>query len=128
MRLCPTCGNSFTDDANFCPMDATKLPPPAAAAPAPAPPPEPEAAKTMMDGGQSLAGRFLVMGPGTDTATGKLHEARDTQHGGALVALKVVDAKVLPNATMADRALRELKQLGKVSSERIARVLDQGKT
>ena len=21
MRLCPSCGNSFPDDANFCPMD-----------------------------------------------------------------------------------------------------------
>ena len=29
---------------------------------------------------------------------------------------------------MSDRALRELKQLGKVKTDKIARVLDQGKT
>jgi serine/threonine-protein kinase len=106
-------------------MDATRLPPAAAAAPAPAA--DDAAAKTMMDGGQSIAGRFLIMGAGSANVTGRLFEARDTQHGGALVSLKLVDAKVLPNASMADRALRELKQLGKVTSERIAKVIDQGK-
>ncbi|MGZ3440315.1 MAG: zinc-ribbon domain-containing protein, partial [Polyangia bacterium] len=25
MRVCPTCGNTYPDDANFCPMDATRL-------------------------------------------------------------------------------------------------------
>ena len=34
---------------------------------------------------------------------------------------------MLPTTAMADRALRELKQLGKVTSERIVRVIDQGR-
>jgi hypothetical protein len=131
MRLCPACGNSYPDDANFCPMDATRLPPPAAAAPAPAPAASPassEGAATLLDmNAQVIAGRFFTSS-GTDTPTGKVFEARDTQNGGQLVTVKVVETAVLPNASMADRALRELKQLAKVSSDRIAKVIDQGRT
>jgi hypothetical protein len=147
MRLCPACGNQYPDDANFCPMDATRLPPPAAApvampppsAPPPVAPPvasapvvaaAPEAATVLASQSQAnaIAGRFLVSGAGIETPTGTLFDARDTAQGGAQVAIKVVAPSVLPNASMADRALRELKQLAKVSSERIVRVVDQGRT
>ena len=37
MRVCPSCGNTYPDDANFCPMDATRLPAAAAEAPATVP-------------------------------------------------------------------------------------------
>ncbi len=132
MRLCPACGNQFPDDANFCPMDATKLPPPAVAATIPvASPPSRSApdAPTVMDGGATaIGGRFLILGGGgTTTPTGQIHEARDTSNGGQVVSLKMVKLEVLPNPTMADRALRELKQLAKVTSDRIVRVIDQGK-
>jgi serine/threonine-protein kinase len=63
---------------------------------------------------------------GVPTPTGTVSDANDTQGGGA-VALKLVPQAVLPTPTMADRALRELKQLAKVTSDRIVRVLDQGK-
>ncbi len=129
MRICPSCGFKSTDDANFCPMCATKMPPAVVEAPASAAPAKvaaPEAATTLDSGATALAGRFLLS-PGKQTPTGTLHEARDTQAGGAVVAVKVVPSQVLPTAQLADRALRELKQLGKVSSERILKVVDQGR-
>src|SRR5690348_6144428 len=118
MRLCPSCGNSYPDDANFCPMDATRLPPPADAAPAPA--------VTIPDQPTPVGGRFVPLGPGQPTPTGPVFDANDLQ-GGGQVALKLVPPEVLPTAAMTDRALRELKQLAKVTSDRIVRVVDQGK-
>ncbi|MDB4968444.1 MAG: serine/threonine protein kinase [Myxococcales bacterium] len=41
--------------------------------------------------------------------------------------MKLIPAEVLPTPAMADRALRELKQLAKVTSDRIVRVVDQGR-
>ena len=52
---------------------------------------------------------------------------RPTCSTGAGGRVKVVAPEVLPTPPMADRALRELKQLGKVTSERIVRVVDQGR-
>src|SRR5262245_14895885 len=135
MKICPACGNQFPDDANFCPMDASKLPPPVAAAPAPAPAPAaapapaPAAtsAPTIMDAPKPVAGRFMLGRELSQTPTGTVYQASDLNGGGAGVAVKLVDPRALPTAMMADRALRELKQLSKVKTERIARVIDQGR-
>lgn len=120
MRVCPSCGNTYPDDANFCPMDATRLPAaPAAAAPSPA--------VTMQDHPAPIAGRFAMSGSGAPTPTGTAGDATDLQANGATVTLKLVPPEVLPTSTMSDRALRELKQLAKVTSDRIVRVIDQGR-
>src|SRR5262249_17946922 len=95
----------------------TRLPPPAAAEPA----------STQQDMPRPMVGRFAQTGPGAPTPTGLVSEAEDTQSG-ARGMLKLVAPEGLPHSTMADRGLRELKQLGKVTSERILRVIDQGRT
>ncbi len=130
MKICPACGSEYPDEANFCPMDASKLPAPVAApaptpTPAAAPAPRPPAA-TVMDMPRALGGRFMLGAVIAETPTGALHEASDATDGNT-VWVKLVDAKALPTAMMADRALRELKQLGKVKTDRIARVVEQGK-
>jgi len=126
MRVCPSCGNSYPDDANFCPMDATRLPPPVAEAPATIPSmPVASPAVTQPDQPAPVGGRFVLSGVAMQTPTGLAQSATDTQTG-ATVVVKMVAAEVLPTTAMADRALRELKQLGKVTSERIVRVIDQG--
>jgi serine/threonine protein kinase len=133
MKVCPSCGNSYPDDANFCPMDATRLPAAVVAQPAPsasspadtqreAPP-----AVTQPNQPAPVGGRFVPLGISVTTPTGVAGEATDVNTG-ATIVLKQVPDSVLPTATMADRALRELKQLGKVASDRIVRVLDQGRT
>jgi serine/threonine-protein kinase len=122
-------------------MDATRLPPPAATTapdglggstvpdmPVVRDPSDASAARTVMGGGPtSIAGRYLMSPETRTTPTGIEAEAHDTQAGGAVVRLKVVPTSVLPQPAMADRALRELKQLAKVSSERVLKVLDQGR-
>jgi eukaryotic-like serine/threonine-protein kinase len=100
-------------------MDATRLPPPAAAAPAPE--------ITLRDPPKLVAGRFVPSGPEEGSSTGVLSLATDNTNG-ALVTLKLVTPAALPTQPMADRALRELKQLSKVTSERVVRVVDQGRT
>ena len=99
MRLCAKCGNQFPDDANFCPMDASRLPPPGTSAPD---------AATVLDGeARLLGGRFLAMASGgAETPTGALREGSDTQNNGQPVSIKFVSLSVLPSTAMADRALR----------------------
>jgi serine/threonine-protein kinase len=87
-----------------------------------------EGAKTVLAQATAIAGRFLAQGDGVATPTGRVFEAFDTQREGAACRLKLVPTEVLPTPSMADRALRELKQLGKVASPKIVKVLDQGRT
>ena len=134
MKICPACGSEFPDDANFCPMDASKLPPPISRAasdlggatiamPSVA---IVEPAATMRDQPKPIAGRFMVGREVARTPTGTLYESSDLTSG-QTVALKLIDTNVLPTVLMVDRALRELKQLAKVKTEKIVRVVDQGK-
>jgi serine/threonine protein kinase len=112
MRSCPECGNQYDDDANFCPRDATRLLPLA----------------TDRSGiHQSVvAGRFALHGPKVYGSTGVTVEATDLQSS-SRVTLKLVGAGILPTGPIAERALRELKQLSKISCARIPHVIDQGR-
>lgn len=80
----------------------------------------------MPDQPAPVAARFLPLGIGHVTPTGTVSDANDAT-GGGVVSLKLVPPEVLPTTAMADRALRELKQLAKVTSTRIVRIIDQGK-
>ena len=118
MKTCTTCGEKFPDDANFCPMDAQKLVPLPAAAPAPAPP----AGATGPINGRFALGPSLGGG-----ASGEVFRAKDQQTN-AQVAVKLINPAVLPSPIAVERASRELRQLARVQSERIARIIDFGKT
>jgi serine/threonine protein kinase len=110
-------------------MDATRLPAPAAEAPATVPSMPVamgETNATQREQQAPIGGRFQLSGIGLQTATGLASDATDLT-AGATVVVKLVDNAVLPTTAMADRALRELKQLGKVTSDRIVRVIDQGR-
>src|SRR6478609_3154440 len=114
MKVCPSCGNTYPDDANFCPMDATRLPAAAAEAPATVPSmPVASPAVTQPDQPVPIGGRFVLSGFSMQTPTGLASAASDVQTS-ANVIVKMVAPEVLPTTAMADRALRELKQLGKV--------------
>ena len=132
MKICSACGTQYPDDANFCPMDATRLPDPVAAAPVKAAPaavahaPVTDPSATLRSGTRTVANRFFLGDLIENSPTGELYAATDGPSGEA-VRLKLINAKALPTAMMADRALREFKQLAKIKSERIARVVDQGK-
>jgi eukaryotic-like serine/threonine-protein kinase len=113
MKLCPTCKSTYPDDANFCPQETCATPSgpqrlqPVAAAP-------------------ETRSRFQVGARIGGASTGQVFRATDSQ-GGAEVAYKVVNSDVLPNPAALGRAEREYRQLMRVSSPRIATILDCGK-
>src|SRR4051794_24169085 len=102
MKICPACSNQYSDDANFCPMDASRLPEPIVAAA----PPTALPATTMRDSSRSVANRFLLGQKVATTSTGEVFEATDGNTN-EVVRLKMIDSKALPTAMIADRALRE---------------------
>jgi serine/threonine-protein kinase len=110
MKLCPKCQKQFSDDANFCPVDAARLVP----------------LEAQAGGGDSLAARF-DLGPRLGGGrTGAVHRATDKTTGQAVV-VKLVAPSVVALPGVAQRLERELRQLERVQSAGVARVLASGK-
>ena len=114
MKFCPNCQTQYPDDANFCPQEGCatgqgprRLEPVQAAA---APPPQRYEPEAQLGGSRS----------------GEVFRARDSQTG-QTVAYKLVARASLPTTATLERAQRELKQLQRAQSPRLARVLDFGK-
>jgi hypothetical protein len=115
MKLCPICKSQYPDDANFCPQESCasdqgprRLEP--IGSTSAAPPPSRYEMESQLGGAR----------------TGEVWRARDTQSG-ATVAYKLVAQASLPTTATLERAQRELKQLQRAQSNRLARVLDFGK-
>ena len=113
MKLCPKCQKQFSDDANFCPVDAARLVPLVG---------EGQAADA-----DSLTARFELGDKLGGGRTGSVHRAADKQNGGAAVAVKLVSPAVLALPGVAQRLERELKQLERVQSAGVAKVFASGK-
>ena len=71
MKLCPKCQKQFSDDANFCPVDAARLVP----------------AEAQSGQADSLAARFTLGDKLGGSRTGTVHRATDKQTNAA-VAVK----------------------------------------
>lgn len=110
MKLCPKCQKQFSDDANFCPVDAARLVP----------------LEGQTAGSDTLTARFDLGDKLGGARTGAVHRARDKQTGAA-VAVKVVAATVTALPGVAQRLERELKQLERVQSAGVAKILGSGK-
>src|SRR5688572_16658512 len=110
MKLCPKCQKHFSDDANFCPVDAARLVP----------------LETQATGTDSLTARF-ELGPKIGGGrTGVVHRATEKASGKACV-VKLVSPAVVALPGVAQRIERELKQLERVQSVGVCRVLASGK-
>src|SRR3954468_25076424 len=110
MKLCPRCQKQFSDDANFCPVDAARLVP----------------VETQAAAVDALAAKFELgerLGGGR---TGAVHRATDRATGQP-AAVKIIDPAVVALPGLAQRLERELKQLERVASGGVARVLASGK-
>src|SRR6185503_15762507 len=110
MKLCPKCQKQFSDDANFCPVDAARLVPL-----------EAQASAT-----DSLTSRFELGGRVGGSRTGAVHRATDKTTGKACV-VKLVAPAVVALPGVAQRLERELKQLERVQSAGVAHVIASGK-
>jgi serine/threonine-protein kinase len=121
MKLCPKCLKQFSDDANFCPVDAARLSP--LPAPVSAPVSGLDGQATAAD---SIAGRFELGARLGGGRTGAVHRAIDRTTGHA-AAVKIVAPAVVALPGLAPRLERELKQLERVQSAGVAKVLASGK-
>jgi eukaryotic-like serine/threonine-protein kinase len=110
MKLCPKCQKQFSDDANFCPVDAARLVPL-------------ESRTTTAD---SIASKFEVGDRLGGSRTGAVHRATDKASGHA-AAVKIIAPAVVALPGLAQRLERELKQLERVQSAGVAKVLASGK-
>ena len=110
MKLCPKCQKQFSDDANFCPVDAARLVP----------------LEAQAGGADSLAARFDLGPKLGGSRTGAVHRATDKTNGQAVV-VKLVAPSVVALPGVAQRLERELRQLERVQSAGVARVLASGK-
>jgi serine/threonine-protein kinase len=111
MKLCPKCNKQFSDDANFCPVDAARLSPIQSAAGGAA---------------DALTARFELGDKLGGSRTGAVHRAKDKQTG-AMVAVKVIAPTVVALPGVAQRLERELKQLERVQSAGVTKVVASGK-
>ena len=110
MKLCPTCKNKYSDDANFCPREECAGP----------------------GGPQRLVAeeppaRFIPVSRIGGGPSGEVWQASDAQSGAA-VAYKIVAAESLPTVTGLERAQRELRQLQRSTNAHIVKVVEFGKT
>lgn len=110
MKTCPKCNKQFSDDANFCPVDAARL----------------TTAMAKIVDTDSLSSKFELGDKLGGSRTGAVHRGRDKQSGAA-VAIKLVAPAVMVLPGVAQRLERELKQLERVQSAGVAKVLASGK-
>ncbi len=110
MKLCPKCQKQFSDDANFCPVDAARLVP----------------LETQAAGADARTSRFDLGHQLGGSRTGTVYRATDKTTG-KVVAVKVVTPTVVALPGVAQRLERELKQLERVKSVGVAQVIASGK-
>lgn len=110
MKLCPKCGKKFTDDANFCPVDAARLSPIEREEPAADP----------------MATRYELRERLGGSRTGVVCRAVDKQTQ-ATVAIKILSAQATATPAAMQRVERELKQLERLQHSGIAKVFASGK-
>ncbi|HEY0992411.1 MAG TPA: serine/threonine-protein kinase, partial [Kofleriaceae bacterium] len=110
MKVCPKCQKQFSDDANFCPVDAARLAPLESQAPVA------DALSAKFELGERLGGH----------RTGAVFRATDKATGQA-AAVKIIAPAVVALPGLAQRLERELKQLERVQSAGVAKVLASGK-
>ena len=110
MKLCPKCQKQFSDDANFCPVDAARLAP----------------LETQAAGTDALSAKFTLGEQLGGSRTGAVHRATDNATGQP-AAIKIIAPAVVAIPGLAQRLERELKQLERVHSASVAKVLASGK-
>jgi hypothetical protein len=111
MKVCPNCQTKYPDDANFCPQETCATP---------------EGPRRLEVIAEAQPPRYELEAQLGGARSGEVFRARDTQTGAA-VAYKRVARSTVSTAAVLERSQRELKQLQRAQSPRLAKVLDFGK-
>jgi hypothetical protein len=111
MKVCPNCQTKYPDDANFCPQETCATP---------------EGPRRLDVISAAPPARYEMDGQIGGSRSGEVFRARDLQTG-ATVAYKRVTRVVLTSPAVVERSLRELKQLQRAQSPRLAKIIDFGK-
>ncbi|MCG8421490.1 MAG: protein kinase [Proteobacteria bacterium] len=131
MKVCPKCGKQFPDDANFCPEDAGRLlqhePIGSVSTPQRNQRSEPVESPDELAGPGGVVGeRFELIARIGGSLTGEIYRARDATTERTCV-VKLVFPEVFPSLLILQRTERELRQLERVQSDGIARVIAHGR-
>jgi hypothetical protein len=111
MKVCPNCQTKYPDDANFCPQETCATP---------------QGPRRLDMVAEQPASRYQLQEQVGGARSGEVFRAYDSQVG-ASVAYKRVAPASLPTPAALERAQRELKQLQRAQSPRIAHIVDFGK-
>jgi hypothetical protein len=111
MKVCPNCQTKYPEDSNFCPQESCATP---------------EGPRRLEIIAEAPAARYEMQGQIGGSRSGEVFRARDLQTG-ASVAYKRVTRAVLTSPAVVERSQRELKQLQRAQSPRLAKILDFGK-
>jgi len=114
MKVCPNCQTKYPEDSNFCPQETC------------ATPEGPRRLEIISEAPSVGAARYEMQGQIGGSRSGEVFRARDLQTG-ASVAYKRVTRAVLTSPAVVERSQRELKQLQRAQSPRLAKILDFGK-
>ena len=113
MKVCPNCQTKYPDDANFCPQETCATP-------------EGPRRLEMIAAEAAPGGRYTLEQQLGGGRSGEVFRARDNEAGSSVIYKRVARA-VLTSPAIVERSQRELKQLQRAQSPRIAKVLDFGK-
>ncbi len=111
MKVCPNCQTKYPEDSNFCPQETCATP---------------EGPRRLEIISEAPTSRYEMEGQIGGRRSGEVFRARDRQTG-ATVAYKRVTRAVLTSPAVVERSQRELKQLQRAQSPRLAKILDFGK-
>ena len=111
MKVCPNCQTKYPEDSNFCPQETCATP---------------EGPRRLEIISEAPTSRYEMEGQIGGRRSGEVFRARDQQTG-ATVAYKRVTRAVLTSPAVVERSQRELKQLQRAQSPRLAKILDFGK-
>ncbi|HZL21242.1 MAG TPA: serine/threonine-protein kinase, partial [Polyangia bacterium] len=110
MKVCPNCQTKYPDDANFCPQETCATP---------------DGPRRLEAIAEAQPPRYELEAQLGGARSGEVFRARDTQTGAA-VAYKRVARSAVSTAAVLERSQRELKQLQRAQSPRLAKVVDFG--
>ena len=113
MKVCPNCQTKYPEDSNFCPQETCATP-------------EGPRRLEIISEAPGVGARYEMEGQIGGRRSGEVFRARDRQTG-ATVAYKRVTRAVLTSPAVVERSQRELKQLQRAQSPRLAKILDFGK-